>query len=140
MEIWEIIKNAYVGYAGYLWGEITHLHWKNYFYWLILVSLFFFGLELLRPWRKDQPRFRKDFWLDAFYMFFNFFLLNLIVFIFLSNVAEALFNDLLSVVGLSVSDFQLLDLNQLPWGLGLLLFFVVSDFVQWNTHRVLHRV
>ncbi|MEZ4874242.1 MAG: sterol desaturase family protein [Flavobacteriaceae bacterium] len=136
----DIAKNSYQGYFNYLMDELTRLHWENYFYGLIIVSLLVWGLEIMFPWRKNQSIFRKGFWLDAFYMFFNFFLLNLIVFIFLSNVAEALFNDLLSVVGLSVSDFQLLDLNQLPWGLGLLLFFVVSDFVQWNTHRVLHRV
>jgi sterol desaturase/sphingolipid hydroxylase (fatty acid hydroxylase superfamily) len=73
-------------------------------------------------------------------MFFNFFLLNLIVLIFLSNTTEAVFNDLLSVVGLQISNFELFNVNALPYGVGLLIFFLVSDFVQWNTHRLLHRV
>ncbi|HAV55632.1 MAG TPA: sterol desaturase, partial [Aequorivita sp.] len=71
-------------------------------------------------------------------MFFNFFLLNLIVLIFLSNATAELFNDLLGMVGLKLLDFQLLNLDALPFGLGLLIFFLVTDFVQWNTHRLLH--
>lgn len=135
-----IFKDSYYGYFNYLWSEITSFHWENYFYGLILVSLIVWGLELLFPWRKDQKVFRKDFWLDTFYMFFNFFLLNLIVLIFLSNATAELFNDILSLVGLKLSDFQIVDLNALPYGLGLLIFFLVTDFVQWNTHRLLHRV
>jgi len=134
----EIFKNSYYGYFNYLWKEITHFHWENYFYGLILVSLIVWALELLFPWRKDQKIFRKDFWMDTFYMFFNFFLLNLIVLIFLSNATAELFNDLLSLIRLKISDFQLLDLNALPFGLGLLVFFLITDFVQWNTHRLLH--
>ena len=73
-------------------------------------------------------------------MFFNFFLLNLIVLIALSNTASQLFEDLLSLAGLSTFSLQLFDIDELPLGLGLLIFFLVSDFVQWNTHRLLHRV
>jgi len=135
-----IFKDSYYGYFNYLWSEITHFHWENYFYGLILVSLLVWGLELLFPWRKDQKVFRKDFWLDTFYMFFNFFLLNLIVLIFLSNATAEIFNDILGLVGMKLSDFQIVDLNALPYGLGLLIFFLVTDFVQWNTHRLLHRV
>ncbi|MEZ4779729.1 MAG: sterol desaturase family protein [Flavobacteriaceae bacterium] len=136
----QLFKNSYREYFNYLIDEITHFHWENYFYGLILVSLVVWGLEILFPWRKKQKIFRKDFWLDTFYMFFNFFLLNLIVLIFLSNATAALFNDFLSLFGVSISNFQLINLNQLPFGLGLLVFFLVTDFVQWNTHRLLHRV
>ncbi len=135
-----LFKDSYYGYFNYLWNEITHFHWENYFYGLILVSLLVWGLELLFPWRKDQKVFRKDFWLDTFYMFFNFFLLNLIVLIFLSNATAEIFNDILGLVGLKLSDFQIVDLNAFPFGFGLLIFFLVTDFVQWNTHRLLHRV
>ena len=73
-------------------------------------------------------------------MFFNFFLLNLIVLIALSNTAAAFFNAVLKSIGLPFSSLQLFDSNDLPKWLGLLIFFLVSDFVQWNTHRLLHRV
>ena len=135
----DIFKNSYSGYFNYLLDEITRFHWENYFYGLIAVSLIVWGLEMAFPWRKHQKIFRKDFWLDTFYMFFNFFLLNLIVLIFLSNTAEAVFKDFLGLLSIDLSSIALLDLNTLPYGIGLLLFFIVSDFVQWNTHRMLHR-
>ena len=136
----DIIKNSYSGYWNYIKQSVLmELNWENYFYGLIIISLIVWGLEALFPWRKNQSLFRKDFWLDTFYMFFNFFLLNLIVLIALSNTAEALFNDVLSVVGLSVSSFQLLDINELPFWLRILIFFIVIDFVQWWTHRLLHK-
>jgi len=137
----DIISNSYSGYWNYLKQELLFQnHWDNYFYGLIVISLLVWGLEILFPWRKDQALFRKDFWLDTFYMFFNFFLLNLIVLIALSNTAAKFFNDLLGIVGLSISSFQLFDVDNLPLWLGLLIFFIMGDFVQWNTHRLLHRV
>jgi len=136
----ELIKNSYSEYWNYLKNEIITInHWDNYFYGLIAISLIVWLLEIAFPWRKDQLLFRKDFWLDTFYMFFNFFLLNLIVLIALSNTASKLFDDVLGIVGLSVSSFQLFDVDNLPIGLGLFVFFLISDFVQWNTHKLLHR-
>lgn len=136
----EIIKNAYSGYWNYLKNEILFQNnWDNYFYGLIIISLFVWLLEIIFPWRKNQSVFRKDFWLDTFYMFFNFFLLNLILLIALSNTAAAFINDILNIAGLSLTSLQLFDANDLPKWLGLIIFFMVSDFVQWNTHRLLHR-
>ena len=137
----DIIKNSYLGYWNYLKNEIIFPnHWDNFFYGLIFISMLVWGLEIVFPWRKNQAIFRKDFWLDLFYMFFNFFLLNLIVLIALSNTSAAFFDDLLNSVGLSIHSFQLFDIDYLPKFLGLLIFFLVSDFVQWNTHRLLHRI
>ena len=137
----DIIKNSYSGYWNYLKNEILFQNnWDNYLYGLIIISLLVWGLETLFPWRKNQSIFRKDFWLDTFYMFFNFFLLNLIVLIALSNTVAQFFNDILKSIGLSLSNFQLFDSTDLPKWLGLLIFFLVSDFVQWNTHRLLHRI
>ncbi|WP_460217807.1 sterol desaturase family protein [Psychroserpens sp. MEBiC05023] len=137
----DIIKNSYSGYWNYLKNEILlQNNWDNYFYGLIIISLVVWLLEIIFPWRKNQRLIRKDFWLDTFYMFFNFFLLNLIILIALSNTAAAFFNDILGHLGLSLSQFQLFDSDDLPKWLGLLIFFLVSDFVQWNTHRLLHRL
>lgn len=129
--------NGYSGYAGYLWSEITQPRWHNYFYWLIGVSLFFFILEVIIPWRKDQPILRKDFWLDAFYMFFNFFLFSLIIYNALSDVIVNIFNDgVLSITGydLKVSN----PMYSWPLWAIFLVGFVVRDFVQWWIHRLLH--
>lgn len=136
----EIIKDSYSGYWNYIKQSVFfELNWENYFYGLILISLVVWCLEILFPWRKNQSVFRKDFWLDTFYMFFNFFLLNLIVLIALSNVAEQFFNDILGIVGLSVSNFQLFDINAFPYWARVLTFFIIIDFIQWCTHRLLHK-
>lgn len=134
----EIIANAYSNYASYLWGEITHPGWENYFYWLIGVSFFFWLLEILFPWRKKQSIIRKDFWLDGFYMFFNFFLFSLIIYNAASDVVVNLFNSFLASFG--VKNLVALNIASLPvWG-QLLTLFLVRDFIQWNVHRLLHRV
>ncbi len=139
MKYWDIFVEGYSGYASYLWYEITHPGWQNYFYWLLIVSGFFFLLEVVTPWRKDQPKFRKDFWLDFFYMFFNFFLFSLIIYNAASDVIVNLFNDGIKAI---TGGFDLQannPLNGSPMWLILLVGFLVRDFVQWWVHRLLHR-
>ena len=136
----ETIKSSYAGYWNYIQKSVLmELNWENYFYGLILISLFVWGLEIFFPWRKNQPIIRKDFWLDTFYMFFNFFLLNLIVLIALSDTAVLFFNDVLAIVNLSIANFQLFDIKTFPYWARLLVFFVIIDFVQWFTHTLLHK-
>ena len=135
----DIFINGYKGYAGYLWYEITNPSFRNYFYWLIAVSIFFFVLEVVVPWRKKQAIIRKDFWLDAFYMFFNFFLFSLIIYNAASDVVVNLFNDSISAV---TGGFDLQAMNPMnSWPIWLILItgFMVRDFVQWWVHRLLHR-
>lgn len=133
----EIFVNGYKGYASYLWNEIISPSWHNYFYWLIGISAFFFVLELIKPWRKEQAKFRKDFWLDFFYMFFNFFLFSLIIYNAASDVVVNFFNDALAAIG--ISNLVAFEVMSWPVWAHLLLGFVVRDFVQWNIHRLLHR-
>ncbi len=137
-EVWNIISGSYSGYAGYLWREITHPSWHSYFYWLIGVSAFFFILEVIKPWRRDQAKFRKDFWLDFFYMFFNFFLFSLIIYNAASNVVVHFFNDLLASIG--ITNLVAFEVMSWPTWAHLLIGFVLRDFVQWWTHRLLHRM
>ncbi|MEM6725115.1 MAG: sterol desaturase family protein [Bacteroidota bacterium] len=142
--ILQLIIEGYSGYFAYLVSEITISYdykpwWQNYFYWLILVSLFFFFLEIARPWRKDQAILRKDFWLDLFYMFFNFFLFGLIIYNAASNVVVNFFNR--GIFSLTGMDLQAMNpMQQWPYWAVLLTGFVASDFIQWWTHRLLHRV
>lgn len=139
MEYWQTFVNGYSGYANYLWHEITHPSLTNYFYWLIIVSAFFFMLEVIAPWREEQSIIRKDFWLDLFYMFFNFFLFSLIIYNAASDVVVKFFNDLIK----SLAGFDLQANNPMrswPMWAILLLGFFVRDFIQWWVHRLLHRV
>lgn len=134
---WTVFLDGYRDYARYLWSEVTNLHARNYLLWLIGVSAFFFALELIKPWRKGQARFRKDFWLDAFYMFFNFFLFSLVIYNAASNVAVDVFGDVLAAFG--IRNLVAIKVGSWPVWVQLLTLFVVRDFIQWNTHRLLHR-
>ncbi|MEM7655741.1 MAG: sterol desaturase family protein [Bacteroidota bacterium] len=138
MEYVEIFLNGYRNYASYLWREVTNPHGHNYFYWLLGVSAFFLLLEWIRPWRKDQARFRKDFWLDFFYMFFNFFLFSLIIYNAASDVVVNMFHDVLGWMG--IENLVALQVQSWPIWAHLLLGFVVRDFIQWWVHRLLHKV
>ena len=126
------------GTANWVWNLITldsSIPWQqNYFYGLLLLSLIVWALEYCFPWRKNQKIFRKDFWLDGFYMFFNFFIFAIFISGFFS-VLELLF----SQIGWTMSSLALIDLSPYPVWAGLLIFFVINDFVQWFTHIMLHR-
>jgi sterol desaturase/sphingolipid hydroxylase (fatty acid hydroxylase superfamily) len=139
MNYWELFIDSFKHYAQYTWSEVTFATepwYVNYFWWLIALSLAVWLLEILFPWRKNQSIFRKDFWLDAFYMFFNFYIFKIVIFFAFSNVTERLFKDL---VGGDISRLSLFDLSEMNWALQLIIFFVATDFVQWFTHRMLHR-
>lgn len=139
MTIWELIEQSYSNYWNYLWKAISQpLDWPNGFYFLILVSLLVWGLELIFPWRKNQRAIRKDFWLDGFYMFFNYFFFGLIVFVALSNTTAYLFGQAMSIIGLP--EDYLIDLAVLPNWVQFIIYFILYDIVQWGVHVVLHRV
>ena len=136
----EIFWSGTKDYANDLWHQITFQAdpwYENYFWFLVVVSLLVWGLEIIFPWRKDQPIFRRDFWLDAFFMFFNFYIFNLIIFIAFSKVVTKFLNDTL---GLDMTQFAMVDLSSISWGWQLLIFFLATDFVQWFTHIMLHRI
>lgn len=132
------IAGAYQGYWHYFTNEILHPHWQNYFYWLLAISLLIWLLEIVFPWRKDQPLIRQDFWIDGFYLLFNYFLFSLIVYNALSMVGVELFSDFLGLFG--ITNIVAIKINTLPTWAQLLIIFIFSDFMQWNIHRLLHRV
>lgn len=131
------LAEIFIGELRYLWSEITlQTGWVNYFWMLVFCSLLVALGEKLVPWRKEQAFFRKQFWLDTFYMFFNFFIFKLLFFGFLTKGSRLLLDRL---AGASLSSYALFDLTALPLWVQLLLFFLVLDFVQWATHVALHR-
>lgn len=134
---WQLFTSSATGYAQYLWDAVLNPHWSNYFYWLIAISVLVYALELLFPWRKNQKAIREDFWLDAFYMFFNFFLFGLVGYAALSTVVSQAFNDLLANV-FGIRNLVAIQVGSLPHWVQLLILFLVRDFVQWNVHRLLH--
>lgn len=137
MHYLETFIQGWQGYASYLWQEITRPHWGNFFYWLVGISVLVYVLELLFPWRKRQSAIRKDFWLDTFYMFFNVFLFHLIIYAAVSDVVVTAFNDFLREV-FGIRNLVAIQVGSFPYWVQLLILFLVRDFIQWNTHRLLH--
>lgn len=142
MDIWNITVNAYQAYANYFVSLIVDPisgNFLNPFYFLILVSLFVWGLEIVWPWRRQQKVIRKDFWLDAFYMFFNYFFFNLLIFAALSSTTQALFATAMGALGLP-TEYVFNFMVGMPEWSRVLVFFLLYDFIQWLVHNALHRV
>ncbi len=146
MDFFGNFVNGIKDFGNYFWNEITFQvspWYQNYFWWLIVLSLVVWSLEILFPWRKNQSIFRKDFWLDTFYMFFNFYIFKLIFFAGLALLTSSSFNELINweaINGGPSPIISVFDARELPYFLQITIFFLVMDFVQWLVHNVLHRV
>ena len=81
MEYVELFIDSFLGVFNWTFRQIVFSVpiSENYFWGLILISLIVWILELIFPWRKKQKIFRQGFWLDIFYMFFNFFIFSIII-------------------------------------------------------------
>jgi sterol desaturase/sphingolipid hydroxylase (fatty acid hydroxylase superfamily) len=136
MEYLDAFINAFKGNVDWTWRSITFdVPWyTNYFWGLIVLSLVVWVLELLFPWRKNQSAFRKDFWLDGFYMFFNFFIFSIAIAGFYAILGVAF-----GKMGVTMKSIALFDASNWSMPLQLLVFFIVNDFVQWATHVILHK-
>ena len=128
--------NALVGTIDWTWKSIVfEVPWyTNYFWGLIAISLIVWGLEIAFPWRKEQSIFRKDFWMDGFYMFFNFFLFSIAI-----SGVYAVLGVLFEDIGITAKSLALIDPTPWPMWVQLIVFFIVLDFVQWFTHILLHK-
>ena len=139
--LFQTIENAYKGSWNNLVNQIVHPFdgGISAFYILIFLSIAIWIIEICLPWRKNQSILRKDFLIDAFYMFFNYFLFGLIIFAALCNATSALFSELMGSIGLPrryLFDF----FKDFPVWLQVITFFLMRDFVQWCIHNLLHRV
>lgn len=127
---------SFMGTVDWTWKSIIfQVPWyTNYFWGLVVISLVVWGLEIAFPWRKDQSIIRKDFWLDGFYMFFNFFIFSIVI----SGVytlLEMFFAD----INITMKSLAIVDIAHWPMLAQLIVFFIVLDFVQWFTHVLLHK-
>ncbi|MHA7059864.1 sterol desaturase family protein [Aquimarina sp. M1] len=129
-------SNAFVDNIQWTWNSvICNVPWyTNYFWGLVAISVLVWGLEIVFPWRKEQSIFRKDFWLDALYMFFNFFVFAIVISGFY-RLLNVFFND----IGISSESLTIINLSVFPEWIQLLIFFIILDFVQWFTHVLLHK-
>jgi sterol desaturase/sphingolipid hydroxylase (fatty acid hydroxylase superfamily) len=108
----------------------------NYLHWLIAISLTFIVLERIFPWRKGQALLRSGWVRDI-----GFLLLNGHVFALLTAGLNGWVayhaTRLLQDAGLT---FDRSPVPQWPLWVQFLAFFVLSDFLQWSVHNLLHRV
>jgi len=108
----------------------------SYLHWLIGISLLFVVLERLFPWRKGQALLRPGWVRDI-----GFLLLNGHVFALLTAGANGWLASeatrLLQGAGLT---FEGSPVPAWPLWVQFLAFFVLSDFLQWTVHNLLHRV
>ncbi len=133
----DIALQSWVDYWNYIVYDVMHPG-QNFFYFLILLSIVAWLLEIVFPWRKRQQKFRKDFWLDGCYMFFNVFIFTLVLHNALSNIFVELFNDFIGLFGLT--NIVAIELSTWPVWLQYVILILLVDLVQWLTHRMLHRV
>ena len=136
MEYLDVFFNTAIGTSNWYWRQIQFdVAWHQNFFWgLILISLLAWVLEIVFPWRKNQAIIRKDFWLDGFYMFFNFFIFSIAI----HGIYKVL-GLLLAEVNVTSKSLALIDMTSWSLWLQLVVFFVILDFVQWFTHVLLHR-
>lgn len=134
--ITNLFLSSMLGSLSWLYQSITfQVPWQqNYFWGLIVISLIVLSLETLFPWRKKQKILRRDFFLDTFYMFFNFFIFTVLI----SGFYELITTGLNSM-NLSAQSLSIFSIAQYPQWLQVLIFFILLDFLQWLTHIALHR-
>ncbi|HEY5691800.1 MAG TPA: sterol desaturase family protein [Cyclobacteriaceae bacterium] len=127
---------SFMGTVDWTWKSIIlEVPWyTNYFWGLVVISLAVWGLEIAFPWRKEQAIIRQDFWLDGFYMFFNFFIFSIVI-SGVYQILELFFTD----INITMKSLAIIDISKWPMVVQLLVFFIVLDFVQWFTHVLLHK-
>jgi sterol desaturase/sphingolipid hydroxylase (fatty acid hydroxylase superfamily) len=109
----------------------------TYWHWLLGASLLFVVLERLLPARPAQPFLRRQLANDLFYIVFN------------GHLYALLVGGLTAALAVSTREFlgPLLPLSEaggalagMPFMLQFALYLLVSDFLQWCVHNLLHRV
>ena len=138
MEYLKLLKESFLGVLDWTFKQIfleVPIH-QNYFWGLIIISILVWTLEIIFPWRKKQKKFRSDFWLDLFYMFFNFFVFSIVI-----NGFYEIFNKLMNdLFNLRIDSFAFFEISIFSTAIQLLIFFVTLDFFQWFTHILMHRI
>ncbi len=133
------LKNIYLPSLDYYWKQISfdiEPFYLNYFIIFILLSLVVYGLEVMFPWRKTQHKIRKGFWLDSFYLIFNFSLFPILI---LSPLSKILLSTL-HYLEINSLNFSVFNLQHLPEFWKIVIFFVALDFIQWCVHYLLHHI
>ncbi len=107
----------------------------SYLSWLLGISAGFLLLERLVPWRKEQRLLRPGWWRDIGFLALNGHVFSLLTAGFAGAVALA------ATRGLQALGVRLEGSPVQAWSFAgqFLAFLILSDFLQWCIHNLLHR-
>ena len=107
---------------------------RGYFFWLLVVSAAVFVLEWLSPWRKEQPKLRRELGQDLFFLVFNGHYLGIA----LASVGAYLGGLAAPAAFDRAAEWNLL--RTTPLWVQFPIFFLLKDLLEWCVHNLLHRV
>jgi sterol desaturase/sphingolipid hydroxylase (fatty acid hydroxylase superfamily) len=111
---------------------------QGYFFWLLIISIFCWILERLVPWRKEQKAFRKQIGQDFFWLVFNGHFAGVLL-AYLTFWIATHINTLFVNLNFPAPD-TLNVVSEAPVWLQFIVYFILSDFIEWCVHNLLHRV
>lgn len=106
----------------------------SYLQWLLVISVFFLVVERVFPARREQKTMRSQLGNDIVFLLFNGHYYAVVtggITTWLAFYVRDLFPD---------GAFDDALLSGAPGPLQFLVFFILSDFMQWNVHVLLHRI
>jgi sterol desaturase/sphingolipid hydroxylase (fatty acid hydroxylase superfamily) len=110
---------------------------RQYFFWLMVISVLCFVLERILPWRKAQRALRNQFGQDLFWLVFNGHYLGIL----LAHVTAWLWLAAGEVPERAIGHIpEVVWLPDQPLWVQFLLFLTIRDFVEWLVHNLLHKV
>jgi sterol desaturase/sphingolipid hydroxylase (fatty acid hydroxylase superfamily) len=111
---------------------------RQYFFWLLIVSLLCFILERIFTWRKHQQILRQGWKQDVFFLVFNGHYAGILV-AYLMAYLVSYINSVFTHF-----HFQTPETIQLiatyPFIVQFLFYLILQDFLAWCTHALLHRI
>lgn len=114
---------------------LLHVLWDThgYLFWLLVISAGCLVAERIKPWRRGQKLFRKEFFQDLFLLFFN----GHYFAVLFAYVTAFCTQWLFPVIAVAKS-WNLLGGQSIV--LQALTYFLLKDFLDWCVHNLLHRV
>lgn len=106
---------------------------REYWFWLVLISLGCIALETFWPWRSRQKRLRPQIGQDLAWLVLNGHYVGIAV----AFVGTYLVTQVFPSVG-HIQDVDLL--SSWPLWVQFVVFLVFKDFLEWCVHNLLHRV
>ncbi len=111
---------------------------RGYFFWLLIISIFCWILERLFSWREKQKALRDQIGQDFFWLIFNGHFAGILLAYFTFWVVTQINNIFLSSQLPSADQLNLLSNN--PIWIQFFVYFILSDFIEWCVHNLLHRI